>query len=504
MAAFDALGRTTGLTVNAHSVRARPDKDAAAGGPTPAAAPTHGGRVAFAAPNGKPGENAAAQGAVEIGTKHEGTGKVAGTADQLGVPTAAAPAQREFTRRVDKATGDVVLEHASEEQVEAGRFKLNIEIRMHTDGTADRLVKQRLDAAEGAFNSIDTNTRFSAAGRPVSETVKSHLHQGTADQHEDSTTRFNDAGKPIHKDTTQTNKNAETKPDGIRESSTQVIKAIYENSGQPIEPTTIPKINFTERGEEFDPKGGITKKDGRLVTTERHAEGPANALKWDPMKVVVRFNGHNKTYIEREFSYPINDKGQVSGQPKVVREVDKQGALDKAFLQTRIWGPLAGSLAVTGGIRLLPSFPKAGKLVMFAGAGISALETAGWAHAGITQRNDFSGARLVMSAYDTVFQGSLALLLAKRVGAGSMTANQLMAINGANFAGNAIIAPDVLPGIDPKDPFNTNAKLALLAGSDAQQREANRLRAQMAPEGEGGGTKPAVEIAPLIPKIPKP
>jgi hypothetical protein len=223
------------------------------------------------------------------------------------------------------------------------------------------------------------------------------------------------------------------------------------------------------------------------------------------MKMVVRFNGGKNGYIEREFSYPLNDKGQISGEPKLVRDDDKQATADKVFMQARVWGPLAGSLAVSGGIRLLPSFPRAGKMVMFAGAGVSAVETAGWAHAGLTQRNDFSGARLVMSGYDTVFQGSLALLLSRRVIAGRMTANQLTAITAANFAGNAIIAPDVLPGVAPKDALHTNPAFNKITGADVRERQLDRLRNQIAAEGESGGvSKPVVTIDPLKPTIPDP
>ena len=342
---------------------------------------------------------------------------------------------REYSPRIDTATGHLLLEHhSSAASQDGGRVDLAITIDIAPDQSFVRTVDQQLHAANGDTRSEQTIASYTADGTQISESTTGQSRSASQSSNEQTRTEFSN-GEPTARITDLSTSQHAMQPTGDRVDAEVSVHAEWRDGGRPITQSTVPVIDRRERVTYTTPDGGINKGTDRTVTTELHAVGPINALTYPkPMKVVVHFAGRSNQYIERELSVPVDQTGAPNyDRATTVRNEDHQHLLTKAATQARIWGGFAGSWMGVLGVRLLPAMRGAGSVLMYAGVGASVAGVAGEAHAIATRRNDASVGRLAMELYDTTWLG---LLVASRRGAASRSmpatgAQAALALGGA-------------------------------------------------------------------------
>lgn len=346
---------------------------------------------------------------------------------------------RVFYPRVDPSTGHTLYEHQSQQTAANGnRVQLAITIDLSQDGSYARTVDQRLDTTTGDFQQEREISRYSNAGIQVGDEVTGHSKVAGRETFEQTASEFTQ-GAEVRRNTDLRVLEESHDATGAAANGETTIHASWDNGGQPLTAETIPVLDRHELVRYSAPGLGINKDTDRVITTRRHAVGPMNALTYpEPMSLVVRFNGHDGQYIEREMSVPLDAAGAADfAHATTTRTDDHQSGLVKGLMQARIWGGFASSWLGVLGVRLLGTNHGLARGMMYAGLAAGAAEGVGEVHALATKRNDGSTGRLFMSLYDSAWLG-LVTYYTRGGGGGSAVSSRMASMSGITGAGTML------------------------------------------------------------------
>ena len=323
---------------------------------------------------------------------------------------------REFRLQVDPVTGAPQYRHASQQRDEAGNtLDLEILITFAADGGFARRTTQHLNLANGDQQRQVATETHAADGTLTGETVESFTKEGSATTTEYTVGTYA-GGELVKRETDLTQRDEATDAKTGEHTVVEAkIHGTWDEQGAPITDETVPHVDRTETQRITSPGQGINKDTDRTLTYTAHAAGPLGALQHDEYgTLVVRFEGRNGQYLERELHVPVD---QATGAPKMdlaetVRTDDKQNLVNKGLMQARIWGGFASNLSWVIGLTFARGSLGRGFLGFSAAA--AAAQLTGEVHAVATRRNDGDWARVATSAYDTLLTGLLVAATSKR------------------------------------------------------------------------------------------
>ncbi len=347
------------------------------------------------------------------------------------------PQGRIWRRSVDPSTGHLQWTHENSTRAADGTMAtVKVVIDVAADGSSSRNTTQTVRAANGDRRDVVSTLALNAAGMPLTQDTHTLVVIGSRTQDETTHEDFT-AGSVTRRATQLVDRNEQVDPaTNTTITSSQTIGAVWDEGGRPITETSIPTLTVDEKVQYTAPGMGINKDTDRIITTERSGAGTSRAISWSsPMKLTVRWNGHGNEYVERELSVPLDAAGQADmNRATTVREDNKESTFNKGVMQTRIWGGFASQLVGYAGIRMLGTAAhKLGRGLVWGGVGLGAATIAAEGQALLSKRNDASGWRLPMLAFDT---GWLALVGIVTRGWGGMTAaRQGQIATGSKVAG---------------------------------------------------------------------
>lgn len=383
-----------------------------------------------------------------------------------GLPTVLRDAQgREFRLQQDPVSGAPQYRHASAQRDQAGSsLELEILITLAPDGSFTRRSSQHLQMATGDNQREVVTGSFAADGTQLAETVESSSAEGTATTSERTVGTYA-GGKLVRRETDVEQRDEATDPKtGERTVIGTKVHGTWDEGGAPITPKTIPHVTRDETQQITSPKQGLHTDHDRVLTFTRSAHGPVDALDWDEHgTLVVRFNGRKGQYVEREMRVPLD---QATGAPQMnkaetIRTDDRQDLVNKALMQTRIWGGLASNVSWIIGLNFARG--SLGKGFLAFSAASAGAQLVGETHAVATKRADGDWGRVAVSAYDMLLTGLLAAYVTRRTDARSQLGPaQRMGLTALGGAGLAINGAELLGA---SNPVGTNALTARLRDS---------------------------------------
>jgi hypothetical protein len=307
------------------------------------------------------------------------------------------------------------MTHHSDESLpnKGGSLSTDIKLLFHLDGSAQRTTRQKLTAADGQTTEATEVAGFDQQGLQATKTldiVKTAV-AGTETQH---TVSGYTGGVETHRTEHDVVVQHGTDEEDSTIDVTQTIDADWD-APTGVTDKTVPTVELSENTHMVTPNGGIHKGTDRDLTITRHAQGPSNALRWDPMRMTVVFEGRDDDRMERVIEYELGADGNPApgAEPKIVSSTDTREWYEKQADTVRIWGSFATNLVGGVGAALLRSPGTTGTVgkVMFAtGLGMGVLNAAAEGYAIYDQQNSAAPARLGMSIYDTVLLGGIGWL----------------------------------------------------------------------------------------------
>lgn len=384
---------------------------------------------------------------------------------------------RVFDLQQDPISEHSQYRHVAEQRDGGSLLELEILIDLSPDGSFTRRTAQSLMLANGDGQRETVFASYDARGIQVGETTDSARREGETSLTE-KTTGIYVAGVLVKRETDLVRVEAQTDPiTAERTTSEAKVHGTWDEGGLPISDATVPIVDRAEKQVIHSPGQGINKDTDRSLTFTRHGAGPLDAIDWDETgNVLVRFEGRNGQYMERELSVPLSaaDGAPDMANATELRSEDRQNAVNKGLTQARVWGGLVSNLTLVAGANFLRG--GLGKGVLGVSAAAAGAQLIGEGHAIATKRNDGSWSRLATSAYDMVLTG---MVVALRGGRGNLTQPSASSRLGLSALGGAGIANNGSELLGNANPIGSDALTSRLGdvsiGRDLLPRSTSRL-----------------------------